>query len=69
MEQFIDGDLASNDGGWQWSASTGTDAQVRFSTACRGYDLTYVLMPAILPHIQSILAELEGRTRNRRTVI
>ncbi|EIN10414.1 hypothetical protein PUNSTDRAFT_119399 [Punctularia strigosozonata HHB-11173 SS5] len=26
MENFIDGDLASNNGGWQWSASTGTDA-------------------------------------------
>jgi deoxyribodipyrimidine photo-lyase len=22
----VDGDLASNNGGWQWSASTGTDA-------------------------------------------
>jgi deoxyribodipyrimidine photo-lyase len=30
MEQFIDGDLASNNGGWQWSASTGTDAQPYF---------------------------------------
>ena len=26
MEQLIDGDLASNNGGWQWSASTGTDS-------------------------------------------
>ncbi|KAH7887641.1 DNA photolyase, FAD-binding/Cryptochrome [Phlebopus sp. FC_14] len=25
MEQFIDGDLANNNGGWQWSASTGVD--------------------------------------------
>lgn len=25
MEQLIDGDLASNNGGWQWSASTGVD--------------------------------------------
>lgn len=23
MEQLIDGDLANNNGGWQWSASTG----------------------------------------------
>ncbi|KAH7343501.1 DNA photolyase, FAD-binding/Cryptochrome [Rhizoctonia solani] len=30
MEQFIDGDLASNNGGWQWSASTGTDPQPYF---------------------------------------
>ncbi|KAH9966087.1 DNA photolyase, FAD-binding/Cryptochrome [Russula dissimulans] len=30
MRQFIDGDLASNNGGWQWSASTGTDPQPYF---------------------------------------
>ncbi|HCD1276914.1 deoxyribodipyrimidine photolyase [Citrobacter amalonaticus] len=26
MSQLIDGDLAANNGGWQWAASTGTDA-------------------------------------------
>ncbi len=26
MQQLIDADFASNNGGWQWSASTGTDA-------------------------------------------
>ncbi|MGM0600097.1 MAG: deoxyribodipyrimidine photo-lyase [Candidatus Rifleibacteriota bacterium] len=26
MKNLIDGDLASNNGGWQWSASTGTDS-------------------------------------------
>ncbi|MCP4987882.1 MAG: deoxyribodipyrimidine photo-lyase [Colwellia sp.] len=30
MEQLIDGDLAANNGGWQWSASTGCDAQPYF---------------------------------------
>ncbi|KAK4689672.1 deoxyribodipyrimidine photo-lyase, partial [Tremellales sp. Uapishka_1] len=30
MERFIDGDLASNNGGWQWTASTGTDPQPYF---------------------------------------
>lgn len=30
MQQFIDGDFASNNGGWQWSASTGTDPQPYF---------------------------------------
>ncbi|KAI8603829.1 deoxyribodipyrimidine photo-lyase [Dissophora ornata] len=30
MRRLIDGDLASNNGGWQWSASTGTDAQPYF---------------------------------------
>jgi deoxyribodipyrimidine photo-lyase len=30
MKKLIDADLASNNGGWQWSASTGTDAQPYF---------------------------------------
>ena len=30
MQQLIDGDFASNNGGWQWSASTGTDASPYF---------------------------------------
>tara|TARA_B100001121_G_scaffold130572_2_gene114463 strand:+ start:1267 stop:2688 length:1422 start_codon:yes stop_codon:yes gene_type:complete len=30
MENLIDGDFASNNGGWQWSASTGTDAAPYF---------------------------------------
>ncbi|MGF1786402.1 deoxyribodipyrimidine photo-lyase [Photobacterium swingsii] len=30
MSHLIDGDMASNNGGWQWAASTGTDAQPYF---------------------------------------
>jgi len=30
FEHLVDGDPASNNGGWQWSASTGTDAQPYF---------------------------------------
>jgi deoxyribodipyrimidine photo-lyase len=30
MRSLVDGDLASNNGGWQWSASTGTDAAPYF---------------------------------------
>jgi len=30
MEQLLDGDLAANNGGWQWAAGTGTDAQPYF---------------------------------------
>ncbi|MGI9277521.1 MAG: deoxyribodipyrimidine photo-lyase [Endozoicomonas sp.] len=30
MEHLIDGDLAANNGGWQWSSSTGTDAAPYF---------------------------------------
>ena len=30
MRRLVDGDLAANNGGWQWSASTGTDAAPYF---------------------------------------
>ena len=30
MEHLVDGDVASNNGGWQWAASTGTDPQPWF---------------------------------------
>jgi deoxyribodipyrimidine photo-lyase len=30
MRHLVDGDLASNNGGWQWAASTGTDAAPYF---------------------------------------
>ena len=30
MRHLIDGDLAANNGGWQWSASTGTDSAPYF---------------------------------------
>ncbi len=30
MAHLVDGDVASNSGGWQWAASTGTDAQPWF---------------------------------------
>jgi deoxyribodipyrimidine photo-lyase len=30
MQHLVDGDLASNNGGWQWTAGTGTDAQPYF---------------------------------------
>ena len=30
MNHLVDGDLANNNGGWQWAAGTGTDAQPYF---------------------------------------
>lgn len=30
LQHLIDGDMASNNGGWQWAAGTGTDAQPYF---------------------------------------
>jgi deoxyribodipyrimidine photo-lyase len=30
MQRLVDGEIASNNGGWQWSAGTGTDAAPYF---------------------------------------
>jgi deoxyribodipyrimidine photo-lyase len=30
MQQLVDGDMAANNGGWQWSSGTGTDAAPYF---------------------------------------
>jgi deoxyribodipyrimidine photo-lyase len=30
MQQLLDGEIAANNGGWQWSAGTGTDAAPYF---------------------------------------
>jgi deoxyribodipyrimidine photo-lyase len=30
LDELIDGDLAANNGGWQWTAGTGTDAAPYF---------------------------------------
>ena len=30
MQNLLDGDFSSNNGGWQWSSSTGTDAALYF---------------------------------------
>jgi deoxyribodipyrimidine photo-lyase len=30
MENLLDGDIAANNGGWQWTAGTGTDAAPYF---------------------------------------
>jgi deoxyribodipyrimidine photo-lyase len=30
MQKLVDGDMAANNGGWQWAAGTGTDAQPYF---------------------------------------
>jgi deoxyribodipyrimidine photo-lyase len=43
MELLVDGDFAANNGGWQWSASTGTDAVPYFrlfnpNTQARRFD-------------------------------
>lgn len=61
MQHLIDGDLAANNGGWQWSASTGTDAvpYFRIFNPCsqsKKYDPEGKFIKQYCPE----LAELEG---------
>ncbi len=65
MSQLIDGDLAANNGGWQWAASTGTDAAPYFrifnpTTQGEKFDKQGVFMRRWLPEL--------ARCRRRRCI-
>ncbi|WOT05760.1 deoxyribodipyrimidine photo-lyase [Shewanella youngdeokensis] len=58
-QQLIDGDLAANNGGWQWSAGTGCDAQPYFRvfnpiTQCEKFDPTGEFIRSYLPELASV---------------
>jgi deoxyribodipyrimidine photo-lyase len=62
MQHLVDGDFASNNGGWQWSASTGTDAAPYFrifnpTTQGRKFDPAGTYTRRFLP----ALAELDDK--------
>ncbi|KRC68310.1 deoxyribodipyrimidine photolyase [Achromobacter sp. Root83] len=62
MSQLVDGDLAANNGGWQWSASTGADAVPYFRvfnplSQSRRFDPRGVFLREWLPE----LAHLDDR--------
>jgi len=58
-QQLIDYDVASNNGGWQWSASTGTDAQPYFrvfnpSTQGERYDSDGAYVRQWIPELAKV---------------
>ena len=59
MENLIDGDFASNNGGWQWSASTGVDAAPYFRifnpiTQSEKFDKEGTFIKKWLPELSSV---------------
>jgi deoxyribodipyrimidine photo-lyase len=59
MHRLVDGDLASNNGGWQWSASTGTDAAPYFRvynpvTQGERYDPEGAFIRRWVPELRSV---------------
>jgi deoxyribodipyrimidine photo-lyase type I len=77
MSQLIDGDLAANNGGWQWAASTGTDAAPYFrifnpTTQGEKFDKEGEFIRRWLPELKAVpgkaihspwlWAEKEGKT-------
>ena len=62
MRHLIDGDLASNNGGWQWSASTGADAAPYFRifnpiTQGLRHDPEAKYLKRFLPELESLEPE------------
>jgi len=59
MENLIDGDYASNNGGWQWAASTGADAAPYFrifnpQRQSERFDSEGIFIRKLLPQLSSL---------------
>jgi deoxyribodipyrimidine photo-lyase len=59
MQQLVDGEIASNNGGWQWSAGTGADAAPYFRiqnpwTQAKRYDPDGTYMKRWLPELAKV---------------
>jgi deoxyribodipyrimidine photo-lyase len=75
MRSLVDGDLANNNGGWQWSASTGTDAAPYFRifnpwTQGRRFDPEGRFIRRYLPELRDVPSESlhdPGRLREARS--
>lgn len=63
MQQLIDGDFASNNGGWQWSSSVGTDAVPYFRimnpfSQAKTHDADAVFIKTWVPELVDIPANI-----------
>ena len=63
MENLIDGDFSSNNGGWQWSASTGTDAAPYFRifnpiTQSKNFDINGEFIKKYIPELRDLDASV-----------
>jgi deoxyribodipyrimidine photo-lyase len=59
MENLIDGDFSSNNGGWQWSSSTGTDAAPYFRifnpiTQSTNFDKEGLFIKKFIPELKDM---------------
>ncbi len=59
MQQLVDGEIASNNGGWQWSAGTGADAAPYFRiqnpwTQTKSYDPEGLYIKQWVPELQGV---------------
>lgn len=59
MQTLVDGDMAANNGGWQWSASTGTDAQPYFrifnpASQSQKFDPKGAFIKRFVPELQAV---------------
>ena len=59
MENLIDADFSSNNGGWQWSASTGTDAAPYFRifnpiTQSKNFDKNGAFIKKYIPELKDL---------------
>ncbi len=68
MQSLIDGDFAANNGGWQWSASTGTDAAPYFrifnpTTQAQRYDPEGHFVLAQLPQLKPLARHLPKKKK------
>lgn len=71
MQQLIDGDFASNNGGWQWSASTGTDSAPYFRimnpfSQAKSHDPDATFIKTWLPGLKDVPASILHREDKMR---